>query len=58
MQNLGNIDTIGNAWITMLKEILKNGKATLYNGDKAKPIQELVGTTFTIQNIIMPDSII
>lgn len=58
MNNLGNIDTIGNSWITMLKEIIKNGKATLYNGDEAKPIQELVGTTFTIQNIIIPDPII
>lgn len=26
MNNLGNIDTIGNAWITMLKEIIKNGR--------------------------------
>lgn len=58
MNNLGNIDTIGNAWITMLREIIKNGKATLYNGDVSKPIQELIGTTFTIQNIIMPDPII
>jgi thymidylate synthase len=58
MNNLGNIDTIGNAWITMLREIIKNGKRTLYNGDVSKTIQELVGTTFTIKNIIMPDPII
>lgn len=58
MKNLGNIDTIGNAWITMLKQIIDNGKKTFYNGDVAKPIQEIVGITFTINNIIMPDPII
>lgn len=58
MKNLGVINTIGNAWITVLKEILNNGKKTLYNGNLNKPIKEIVGTTFTITNIIMPDPII
>ena len=31
MKNLGEIDTIGKAWITVLTEILNNGKKTLYN---------------------------
>lgn len=58
MNNLGVINTIGNAWITVLKEILNNGKKTLYNGNSSKPITEIIGTTFTITNIIMPDPII
>ena len=33
MKNLGEIDTIGKAWIMMLKEILDNGKNIFYNGD-------------------------
>lgn len=58
MKDLGKIDTIGKAWITILQEILNNGKRTLYNGNEEKPIQEIVGTTLTIKNIIMPDPII
>lgn len=58
MKDLGKIDTIGKAWIIILQEILNNGKRTLYNGNKEKPIQEIVGTTITIKNIIMPDPII
>ena len=58
MKELGNIDTIGKAWITMLKEILNNGQKTFYNGDESKPIKEVVGITFTITNIVMPDPII
>ena len=58
MKDLGEIDTIGNAWIAILKEILNNGKKRFYNGDKNKPIQEIVGITLKITNIIMPDPII
>ena len=58
MKNLGIINTIGNAWITLLKEIIKNGSKTFYNGDTNKPIKEIIGTTFTISNIVMPDPII
>lgn len=58
MKYLGKIDTIGKAWIMMLKEILNNGKMTLYNGDKERKIQEIVGTSFTIFNIIDKDPII
>ena len=58
MKNLGDIDTIGKAWIIVLQEILSNGKRTLYNGNEQKPIQEIVGTSLTIDNIVMPDSII
>jgi len=53
MKNLGDI-----AWIIVLQEILSNGKRTLYNGNEQKPIQEIVGTSLTIDNIVMPDSII
>ena len=42
----------------MLKEILNNGKVTLYNGDKERKIQEIVGTSFTILNIMDKDPII
>lgn len=58
MKNLGEINTIGKAWITVLQEILNNGKKTLYNGDEKRPIQEIIGTSLTINNIIMPDPII
>ena len=58
MNNLGNIDTIGQAWIKVLKQIKESGKNVLYNGDSDRPIQELVGISFTINNIIMPDPII
>ena len=58
MKNLGDIDTIGKAWIIVLQEILSNGKRTLYTGNEQKPIQEIVGTSLTIDNIVMPDSII
>lgn len=58
MNDLGNIDTIGQAWIKLLKQIKKSGKKVLYNGDSDRPIQELVGISFTINNIIMPDPII
>ena len=58
MKNLGEIQTIGNAWITILKEIMNNGKKTYYNGNKDKPIQELVGITFKVKDIVMPDPII
>lgn len=58
MKNLGEINTIGKAWITMLQEIIDNGKNTLYNGSQEKPIKEIIGTTLTINNIIMPDPII
>ncbi len=58
MNNLGEINTIGNTWITVLRKILNNGERTLYNGDASKPIQEIKGITFTIKNIIMPDPII
>lgn len=36
MKNLGDIDTIGKAWIIVLQEILNNGKRTLYNGNEQK----------------------
>lgn len=42
----------------MLQEIIDNGKNTLYNGSQEKPIKEIIGTTLTINNIIMPDPII
>ena len=58
MKNLGPINTIGKAWITVLQEILSNGNKTLYNGNEEKPIQEIVGTSLTINNIVMPDPII
>ena len=58
MNDLGNIDTIGQAWIKVLKQIKESGKNVLYNGDSDRPIQELVGISFTINNIIMPDPII
>lgn len=58
MINLGNINTIGVAWITVLKEIMNNGKKVFYNGDIARPIQEIIGLNFTITNIINPDPII
>lgn len=58
MNFLGNIDTIGQAWIKVLKQIKESGKNVLYNGDSDRPIQELVGISFTINNIIMPDPII
>lgn len=58
MKYLGEIDTIGKAWIIMLKEIVNNGKVTLYNGDKERKIQEIIGTSFTISNIIDKDPII
>ena len=58
MKYLGEINTIGKAWIMMLKEILNNGKVTLYNGDKERKIQEIVGTSFTILNIMDKDPII
>lgn len=58
MKNFENIDTIGNAWILVLKEIINNGKSVFYNGDSLRPISELVGISFTIKNIVMPDPII
>lgn len=58
MKYLGEVDTIGRAWITMLQEILNNGKRTLYNGDLEKPIQEIIGISLSIRNMIMPDPII
>ena len=58
MNNLGYINTIGEAWIKVLKQIKKRGKHFLYNGDINRPIQEIVGISFTIKNIIMPDPII
>lgn len=58
MKYLGKINTIGKAWIMMLKEILNNGKVTLYNGDKERRIQEIIGTSFTIENIVDKDPII
>ena len=58
MKDLGEIETIGNAWIKILKEIVNNGKQTNYNGDEKKPIQEIVGISFKITNIVMPDPII
>lgn len=58
MKYLGEIDTIGKAWIKMLQEIVDNGNKTFYNGNQEKPIQEIVGTSLTIKNIIMPDTII
>lgn len=58
MRYLGEIDTIGKAWIKILQEIVNNGKKTFYNGNKEKPIKEIIGTSLTIRNIIMPDEII
>lgn len=58
MKYLGEIDTIGKAWIKMLQEIADNGEKTFYNGNQEKPIQEIVGTSLTIKNIVMPDTII
>lgn len=58
MKNLGEIDTIGKAWIMMLKEILDNGKNIFYNGDKNRPIKEIIGVSFTIKDIVMPDPIV
>ena len=58
MKFLGEIDTIGKAWITILEEIIRNGRITLYNGNPSKPIQEIIGISSTINNIVMPDPII
>lgn len=58
MKKLGEIDTIGKAWIMMLKEILDNGKNIFYNGDKNRPIKEIIGVSFTIKDIVMPDPIV
>lgn len=58
MKYLGEIETIGEAWILMLEEISNNGRTTLYNGNKEKQIKEVKGTLLTIYNIIMPDPII
>jgi len=58
MNDLGSIDTIGKAWITILKKIKSDGKSIFYNGDCNRPIKEIVGVTFTIKNIVMPDPII
>lgn len=58
MKNLGNVSTIGNAWMLILKEILKNGTNVFYNGDEKRPIQELKGITITIKDMVMPDPII
>ena len=58
MNNLGDIDTIGKAWITVLKKIKSDGEKSFYNGDPNRIIKEIVGINFTIKNIIMPDPII
>ena len=58
MNDLGSIDTIGKAWITILKKIKSDGKSIFYNGDCNRLVKEIVGISFTISNIIMPDPII
>lgn len=60
MKCLGNVETIGLAWITMLNEIIQNGTETLYtdNADESYPVKEVVGRVLTIQNMSLPDPII
>lgn len=56
MKYLGEVNTIGEAWISFLKEINKNGKIKKYS--ETKIIKEETGLSITIKKAQLPDSII
>lgn len=56
MKYLGEVDTIGEAWITFLKEINENGKVKEYS--KNKIIKEESGLSISIKKAKLPDKII
>ncbi|MFB6469496.1 thymidylate synthase [Cytobacillus sp. Hz8] len=60
MKHLGIVETIGVAWMTMLNEIVNKGNKTMYtdNVGESKQVKEIVGTSLTIKNIVLPDPII
>lgn len=56
MKYLGEVNTIGEAWISFLKEINKNGKIKKYN--ETKIIKEETGLSISIKKAQLPDNII
>lgn len=56
MKYLGEVNTIGEAWMKFLEEVNNNGKVVKYNGDKI--IKEETGLTISIKKATLPDNII
>lgn len=56
MKYLGEVNTIGEAWISFLKEINKNGKIKKYS--ETKIIKEETGLSISIKKAQLPDNII
>lgn len=56
MKNLGEVNTIGEAWIAVLREISINGKVKKYNENKI--IKEESGLVISIKKAELPDKII
>ena len=56
MKYLGEVNTIGEAWITFLKEVYENGKVKKYS--ETKIIKEETGLSISIEKAILPDNII
>lgn len=60
MKHLGKVETIGVAWMTMLDEIIQNGKKVLYtdNPGESASVTEITGTVLTVEKMSLPDPII
>ena len=56
MKNLGVVETIGDAWISFLKEVTQNGVVRVY--DKNEIIKEVCGLSISIKHAKWPDTII
>lgn len=56
MKYLGEVNTIGEAWMKFLEELHNNGKIVKYSEDKI--IKEETGLVISIKKVILPDNII
>lgn len=56
MKYLGEVNTIGEAWMKFLEEVNNNGKVVKYSDDKI--IKEETGLTISIKKATLPDNII
>lgn len=56
MKYLGEVNTLGEAWIKFLEEVNDNGKIVKYSEDKVT--KEESGLTISIKSALLPDKII
>ena len=56
MKYLGEVNTIGEAWMKFLEEVNSNGKIVKYSEDKI--IKEETGLIICIKKVLLPDNII